>query len=182
MSCKWKSLVLSAALTGVIASATAASVMHPPLPEPIRESVPQLRPLGQGTLTWFGLSIYESTLWVAGSRWSMDQPFALDIRYQRDIAGSRIVKSSVEEIRRTGGGDAERLARWEREMARVFPDVKAGDRLVGVNVPGRGARFYGNSGFLGEIADPDFARAFFGIWLSPGTREPGLRAALLGGV
>lgn len=181
MSCKWKSLVLSACLAGVAASGASASVMHPPLPEPIRESAPQLRPLGQGTLTWFGLAIYESTLWVAGSRWSMDRPFALDIRYQRDIAGSRIVKSSVDEIRRIGWRDAERLARWEREMARVFPDVKAGDRLVGVNVPGRGVRFYGNDGFIGEIADPEFAQAFFGIWLSPGTREPALRAALLGG-
>ncbi|HSO08197.1 MAG TPA: chalcone isomerase family protein [Pelomicrobium sp.] len=181
MSCKWKSLFLSAALAATVAGVAVANVMHPPLPEPLRESAPQLRPLGQGTLTWFGLTIYDSTLWVAGSRWSMDQPFALDIRYQREIAGSRIVRSSVDEIRRIGWRDGDRLARWEREMARVFPDVKAGDRLVGVNVPGLGARFYGNNGFIGEIADPEFAQAFFGIWLSPGTREPDLRAALLGG-
>ncbi|MFZ5558948.1 MAG: chalcone isomerase family protein [Pseudomonadota bacterium] len=181
MSCKWKSLVLSAFLALVVAGAATASVKHLPLPEPIREAIPELRPLGHGTLTWFGLAIYDSTLWVAGGRWSMDRPFALDIRYQRGIARRRIVKSSVEEIRRIGIRDADRLVRWEREMARVFPDVKAGDRLVGVNVPGRGAHFYGTSGFLGEIADPEFAQAFFGIWLSPGTWEPGLRAALLGG-
>jgi hypothetical protein len=32
---------------------------------------------------------------------------------------------------------------------------------------------------LGEVRDPDFARVFFGIWLSPRTSEPALREALL---
>jgi hypothetical protein len=180
MSCKWKSLVLSVALA-LFAGAAMANVKNPPLPEPLRQSSPELRPLGQGALTWFGLTIYDSTLWVAGNRWSMDQRFALDIRYQREIAGSRIVKSSVEEIQRVDNPEAVLLARWKAEMTRIFPDVKPGDRLIGVNVPGRGVRFYNSGGFIGEIADPEFARAFFGIWLSPGTREPELRAALLGG-
>lgn len=32
---------------------------------------------------------------------------------------------------------------------------------------------------VGEVADPEFARLFFGIWLSPNTSEPALRQALL---
>ena len=32
---------------------------------------------------------------------------------------------------------------------------------------------------VGEVADPEFARLFFGIWLSPNTSEPSLRQALL---
>jgi hypothetical protein len=33
----------------------------------------------------------------------------------------------------------------------------------------------------GEIRDPEFARLFFGIWLSPRTSEPAMRRALLAG-
>ena len=33
--------------------------------------------------------------------------------------------------------------------------------------------------FLGEIADPEFGRAFFAIWLDPRTSAPQLRANLL---
>lgn len=33
----------------------------------------------------------------------------------------------------------------------------------------------------GEIADPEFARLFFGIWLDARTSEPGLRQTLLAG-
>ena len=32
---------------------------------------------------------------------------------------------------------------------------------------------------VGEVADAEFARLFFGIWLSPRTSEPQLRQALL---
>ena len=71
-------------------------------------------------------------------------------------------------------------ARWLGEMTRIFPDVRAGDRITGVQRPGTGARFFVNGRLQGELPDSDFARLFFGIWLSPRTSEPALRAALLG--
>ena len=33
---------------------------------------------------------------------------------------------------------------------------------------------------LGTVADPEFARAFFSIWLDPRARDPKLRARLIG--
>jgi hypothetical protein len=65
-------------------------------------------------------------------------------------------------------------------MQRLFPDIRKGDRLTGVNVPGRGARFFHNGNSIGDIADVSFARAFFGIWLDPKTSQPGFRKLLLG--
>ena len=65
-------------------------------------------------------------------------------------------------------------------MTRLFPDVRAGDRITGVHRPGTGARFFVNGRLQGELPDADFARLFFGIWLSPRTSEPALREALLG--
>jgi hypothetical protein len=41
-------------------------------------------------------------------------------------------------------------------------------------------RFFVNGRLGGELRDTEFARFFFGIWLSPQTSEPSLRQALLG--
>lgn len=65
-------------------------------------------------------------------------------------------------------------------MTSTFPDVKEGDRLTGVHRPGEAARFHFNGASVGELRDAEFARLFFGIWLSPRTSEPALRDALLG--
>jgi hypothetical protein len=48
-----------------------------------------------------------------------------------------------------------------------------------VHVPGSGARFYLNGRLRGELADDNFSRLFFGIWLSPKTSQPAMRATLI---
>ena len=70
---------------------------------------------------------------------------------------------------------------WLAALRRVLPDVKKGDRIMGVHRPGVGAAFWLNGKSLGEIRDAAFAQRFFGIWLAPGTSEPGLRNALVAG-
>ena len=66
-------------------------------------------------------------------------------------------------------------------MRKAFPDVKGGDHITGVYRPAVGVEFFHQGQSTGVIGDLDFARAFFSIWLDPATREPKLRAALLGG-
>ena len=65
-------------------------------------------------------------------------------------------------------------------MKAIFPTVGKGDRLTGVNVPSRGAAFFHNGKPIGEIVEPAFAQAFFGIWLDPRTSRPDFRSRLLG--
>ena len=83
-------------------------------------------------------------------------------------------------MRRVGSFSEAQSQGWLAAMERVFPDVSAGDRLTGVHLPGRGAQFYANGKLRGEIADPEFAFLFFGIWLSDKTSAPKLRLTLLG--
>jgi hypothetical protein len=71
---------------------------------------------------------------------------------------------------------------WRKAMSELFPDVKRGDRITGVHVPGVGARFYFNDRLLGDVADETFSRTFFGIWLSPKTSQPRMRETLIGQV
>ena len=73
-----------------------------------------------------------------------------------------------------------KFAGWDLEMTRVIPDVRKGEHLTGVNRPGAGAEFYYQGKAIGSIADTEFARAFFAIWLDARTREPELRQFLIG--
>jgi hypothetical protein len=65
-------------------------------------------------------------------------------------------------------------------MQQSFVDVQAGTRITGVYLPGQGARFFVGQHLQHEVKDPQFARAFFDIWLDPRTRNPELREQLLG--
>lgn len=135
---------------------------------------------GQGEMRWFGFRLYQASLWAQHGRWQAGLPYALELRYARDIPSGRLVQASIEEMARLAGADAERLARWKLDLERVFPDVRAGDVIHGVHLPQRGAEFYHQGRLTGRIDDVEFASAFFAIWLDPRTREPALRASLLG--
>lgn len=160
-------------------TATAAPGLR--LPAAVMQQAGALQTLGRAELRWFGLRIYDAALWgAAGAAWSAERTHALEIRYARDIQGARLVDTSIEEIARLGFGDAARHARWRAALARVLPDVAAGDTLVGLHLPGEGAGFWHGERKTGEIDDPELARAFFAIWLDPRTREPVMRNRLLG--
>lgn len=136
--------------------------------------------VGSGTLRYFGVRIYDATLWSTGGVWASGQPFALELRYARSFDGAAIARRSIEEMRAQRHYSTATLARWEAQMRAIFPAVRDGDRLTGVRIPGAGAAFYRDARKLGQIEDEAFADAFFGIWLDPATSEPALRARLLG--
>jgi hypothetical protein len=136
--------------------------------------------IGHGTMRYFGLHIYDASLWSADRVWHPNAPYALELTYARNFKGAAIADRSIKEIKSQRMVDPATLARWGQQMKALFPDVKEGDRLTGEYKPGHGATFYLGDRLLGTIADDAFAAAFFDIWLSPKTSEPGLRAQLLG--
>ncbi len=150
-------------------------------PAHIEEHVAQARLAGKGTFTWFTLKIYDAELWVGeqGYRAGANAPFALDLRYARKLDGVKIAEASAEQMEKIGAGTEAQRAAWLARMKEIFPDVKEGTRISGVFLPGAGARFYLDGKALASVPDPEFARAFFGIWLDPATSARPLRAALL---
>ncbi len=162
-------------------AATAAASARPP--SAVVTALTEARLAGEGILRWFGLKIYEARLWIGAeglepARFA-SKPFALDLRYSRSLKGDSIARTSHEEIERLGFGDPGRRDAWLEAMRGIFPDVREGDRITGVNRPGRGVSFYRNDRSIGSIDDPEFAPAFFAIWLDPRTIAPGLREQLL---
>jgi hypothetical protein len=143
------------------------------------ELLTDLRRLGSGEMRWFGLKLYDATLWAEGGRFSLDGGFALSLRYARDFEGVRLARASIDEIRRLGEKDEARIARWSAVLSGVFPDVKAGEVITGVKLPDGSARFFHQGRALPAIEERALSDAFFAIWLDPRTREPDLRARLL---
>jgi hypothetical protein len=166
------------------ATAVPALALARPAPRELADELPAARLQGSGRMRFMGLRVYEVHLFMAARAAAADwasAPLALEIEYARGLDGAQIAARSLEEMRRQAEIDAARGERWLAEMKRLFPSVKSGDRLTGVQRPGESARFFFNGSFQGEVRDAEFARLFFGIWLSPSTSEPALRAALLGG-
>jgi len=138
---------------------------------------------GTARMTYWGFNVYDAELWVDTSFRAQDWrrlPFVLELRYLRAFKGQDIAKRSLDEMRRQTTFSEELAQRWLDDMALAFGDIQAGDRLAGVYQPDKGVRFYANGVFRRDIADPEFARLFMGIWLSDRTSEPKMRQALLG--
>lgn len=174
----------AAALAWLLPLAAAAAQPTEPacalrLPQPAHE-------VGAGTLRWFGMSIYHATLWSGpdgiDSAATEARPLALRLRYARFLRGADIARRSAQLMK--GEADPARLQQWQRRMRELFPDVHAGDTLCGVYLAGAPGGpttlFMAGDRLLGHIDGADFARAFFGIWLSAGTTEARLRQQLLG--
>jgi hypothetical protein len=182
MSANTRSLSLSLLVSLIAAGAVLAEVVPPPLPPAIAGLTPSLKVRGGGELKFLGLSIYDGYYYCPGDAsdgWSPNVPFALQLVYHRHLRGVRIAERSIDEIVKLGYGTAEQRARWGEQMRRIFVDVEEGDEITGLNVPQRGVRYFHNGKPIGDIDDPEFARAFFGIWLDPNTSEPALRKKLL---
>lgn len=141
-----------------------------------------LRQLAQAQMRFFGLLIYDIRLWaqapIDAQNWPQ-QVLALELVYARSLSGREIAKRSLAEMRRQAEIGADQAQAWLSEMEAAFPDVKAGDRISGLNVPGEGISFFVNGRPQRRSKDPLFARLFLGIWLAPQSSEPGLRKQLL---
>jgi len=145
--------------------------------------LPGSRLRGQAQLRLLGLGIYQARLWaLPGFRadLALDQPVVLELTYLREFQGSSIAQRSLDEMRRAGPLGEAQAQRWLAEMRRLFPDVRPGDRIAGLHLPGQGARFWQDGRPLGEVADAEFGRRFFGVWLAPTTSQPAMRLSLLG--
>lgn len=150
-------------------------------PPEVAQPQPQAQLRGHTTLRFWGMALYEARLWTdpAFTLARFDQhPFALELAYRKAFKGRQIAQRSLSEMRRQSDFAPQWADAWAARLQALFPDVEPGDRITGIHLPGVGVRFLHNGRLLGEVADPLFARLFFGIWLSAQTSEPEMRCAL----
>lgn len=172
---------LSAEPPPATAGQSADASFPPPLPSQVvlASGRRELYMLGYGHFRKLLWDIFDISLWIAGEQWSFNEPFALELRYLRDVKGTEIVEGTRDQWEHLHYPES-MTAPWLEQLTGVFPDVKKGDQLAGVYLPGRPTRFFRNGEPIGVIDDPEFGRAFFSIWLDERTSQPKLRLALLG--
>jgi hypothetical protein len=138
------------------------------------------KPYGEGHMNFLFIKAYNARLWTDAPSWSMDQPFAMEITYGIGFDTDDLVERTIKEMKNVDPAfsDAD-AARLTPDLNKVYPPVKAGDRLVALYVPGKPVQFSHNGQPTGTIGGDSFTRDFFGIWLSPNTSAPSLRKDLL---
>ncbi len=183
---------LMSLLPGACGLGSALAQDGPAGKEWIAQALPRLRPLlgnprlvGEQRFTYWGFDVYHASLWAsstafAAADWAT-QRLVLELRYLRDFQGRDIAQRSIAEIHGQRPLSAEQSAAWLQSLQALLPNVRSGETLTGVYVPESGAQFLHQGKPVGDIREAEFARRFFGIWLSPQTSQPQLRQQLLAG-
>ena len=172
------------ALLAVAGTVFGASVRGSVAPPEVQTILPSAVLSGSTRFTYWGFSVYDASLWVLPdfeARYFERHRFALHLQYLRNFTNAAITERSVDEMARQASPTPQQRALWNQWLRDAFPDVRAGDRITGINRPGEGALFLTNGQQTGMVPDPAFARLFFGIWLASETSEPAMRTALLSG-
>lgn len=165
----------------VCCSVPAAGRASPAAPPPGLGAA--LQEVGRGRLAWYGLRVYEASLWSPDGRWSgiePGRPVALSLAYERDFSRAELIRITVGEFARLGLAGPEARARWSVALAGLWRDVTRGDTITALVTPGGATRFYAGPQLLGAIEDPAFGPAYLAIWLDPRSAVRELRAQLLG--
>lgn len=137
-------------------------------------------PYGEAKLNKLMFHVYDAALWTDAPKWTMKKTFALMLRYGMNFDGEDLAKRSISEMDAQDKLADETATAWRTKLAALFPDVKKGDRITAIYLPGKGTRIYHNGKYRGSISDARFSDRFIGIWMSPKTSEPAVRKALIG--
>ena len=90
----------------------------------VRQTIPQARVQGEGTLHMYGFHIYDAKLYVGPTGLSSKQltarPFALDIEYARAFKGVTIAKKGREQMDDLKIASKAQTAQWEQQLDRIF--------------------------------------------------------------
>ena len=117
---------------------------------------------GQGLLRFFGLKIYQATLYSEHKSGEIfNSKFFLQIKYFRGFKGKAIAKISFKEMHRLNLIAKDKESVWLAWMEENFPDIKKNDVLTGLYKPEEGIALYHNENVVATLNDKDFARSFF---------------------
>ena len=129
-------------------------------------------PLRGATLCrWRGFKVYTAAFYAVPEARSSDEvlgdvPKRLVLHYEREIPKEDIIEATVRTLRENPKVNLAELQPRLDLIYSWYQDVKEGDRFSLDYVPGEGSELFFNGESRGVIPGADFARAFFGIWVS----------------
>jgi len=149
------------------------------LPLPLKERTPPLTLRGTAALHWFGLHVYDVSLYTEDAPYETNTTSVLSLEYAISIKHKRLQETTLQEWKRLKIGTTEQQDKWIAQLDKLWPDIKAGEQLSAYFQKDGSTTFYCGDRLLGEITDAAFGPAFFAIWLDAGCRYPKVRDGLL---
>lgn len=147
----------------------------------------KLNGLGVRKATVFKVSIYVVALYVAEPSsdpraiLASNAPSELILKFIRAVRASELRKSWEAGFAANSPGHPPELEKGLSQLNGWVTDVKSGQRMTFIRVPGNGMQVDVNGTLKGMIAGDDFAKAFLSIWLGEYPQTPELKIGLLGG-
>ena len=141
---------------------------------------------GMSTFRYWGFRVYTGALYVPASASVRDAvegeiPKKLVLRYHRSLTVEQFVEKSEETLESHPKLSLEALRPTLSRMNSLYVPVQEGDSYAITYSPKQSTlSLFFNGRLLGRINDRDFARAYFGIWLSTYSVGSDFTADLLG--
>lgn len=146
----------------------------------IRAAIPDPASRGAVTFRWFGLPLYDATLYTAGGNaFDWRAPLALKLVYAREIPAETLVRATLSELRRMEGARADHAA-IGRELGSCFRDVGPGDRFTATATGADAVTLWFNGARTCTLSHAGIRERFLGIWLSDDSRSARLSRQLRG--
>jgi hypothetical protein len=146
-----------------------------------------LNGLGMRKATFLKVNVYVGALYV--TRASHDpqplidprEPAELILHFVRNVGASDLKNAWKEGFERVAKDQMAALGARVTMLNSWMSDIKTGQRLTFVRLPGTGIQVSFNGTVKGTITGDDFSRAFFSIWLGKEPTNPEPKTGLLGG-
>jgi hypothetical protein len=145
------------------------------------------RDLGMRRATLFKVNVYVAALYVttpardADALVSPNAPQELILHFVRNVGVSDLRNAWHEGFERAAKDQMPALSARIATLSSWMTDLKIGQRLSFIRLPGTGTQVSVNGTVKGIISGDDFSRALISIWLGPEPPNPELKSGLLGG-
>ncbi|WP_293575195.1 chalcone isomerase family protein [Phaeobacter sp.] len=136
--------------------------------------------LGEVTFRWFGIPLYDASLFADGQpEFDWQRPLALELSYRRSFSQAQLMRATAYEIERIEGPRGDQ-AEFFAKLDGCFRDVAAGDRFVATSTNANQVALYLNGQQTCDVRHSDARKRFLNIWLSPESRSARLSRQLRG--
>jgi hypothetical protein len=109
-----------------------------------------------------------------------DTPKAVRMHFVRDLKKSQLVEAFSEGFAANAKEKAGAQKANLDKMLALVPDVKVGETLTFVYVPGKGTTFFAGEKELATFEGKDFSDVVFLLWLGPKPPSEDLKKGMLG--
>jgi Chalcone isomerase-like len=176
---------LLVAVSTVGSAAWAAELAGAKLPDTLNAGGTTLKLNGLGIRKKSIVKVYVGALYLvapskdADAILAGDQPKAIRLHFLRDLTKKQLVEAFEEGFKANAPDQAGQQAAFDKMLA-LIPDVKEGETLTFIYVPGKGTTLQVGNKDLGVFAGKVFSDAVFSIWLGPKPPTEDLKKGMLG--